>query len=108
IGSVRLVQRCNRPGLVPQPRIMTLRPRLLRAGKSAAVPQQKLREAVPGAQEIRADVLATAQEIAGRLFLLGGNMNRGEGASAIQHGELSRITAIRLDAIARPPRDQGG
>ena len=38
--------------------------------------QQKFREAMPRAQQIRADVFATAQQIARRFFLLGRNVDR--------------------------------
>ena len=50
------------------------------AGEAPAVPQEKLREPMPRAQQIGADVLATAQEIARRFFLLGRNVNGGERA----------------------------
>ena len=41
-----------------------------------------------------------------RFFLLGRNMNRGEGPRPIEHGQLAGVTPIRLDAIAGPARDQ--
>ena len=61
---------------------------------------------MPGPQQIRPDVLATAQQVARRLFLLGRHVDRGQRAGSIQHGELPGITPIGRDAIARPPRNQ--
>jgi hypothetical protein len=70
--------------------------------------QEKFREAVPGAEEIGANVFATAQQIAGGFFLLGRDVNRGERAGAIQDRELAGIAAIRFDPITGATRDQGG
>jgi len=56
IGTVRLLERGQRPRLRSQPRVVALGPRLLRPGEAAAVAEQEFREPVPGAQEIRADV----------------------------------------------------
>jgi hypothetical protein len=56
-------------------------------------------------REVGADVFATPQQIPGGFLLLGGNVNRSEGAGAIEHGELPRIASVGLDAIAGPPRD---
>ena len=55
---------------------------------------------MPSAQEIRADVFTAPEEIARGFFLVSWNMNRRQGASAIQHRELTGIAPIRLDAIA--------
>ena len=63
---------------------------------------------MPRAQQIGADVFATAQEIARGFFLLGRNVNRGEGAGAIEDGELAGIAAIGFDAIAGPTGNQRG
>ena len=68
--------------------------------------QEELREPVPRAQQIGADVLATAQQIPRGLLLLGRNVNGGQRAGAIQHRELAGIAAIGFDAIARAARDQ--
>ena len=62
---------------------------------------------MPRAEQIRADVLATAQQIAGGFFLVGRDVNRGQRAGAIQDRELRRIAAVRLDPIARAARNQG-
>ena len=61
---------------------------------------------MPGAQQIGADVFAAPQQIAGRFFLLGRNVNRRQRPGPIQHRELRGIAPIRLDPIARPPRNQ--
>lgn len=69
---------------------------------------EKGAQPVAGAQEIHANVLPTAQEIAGGLFLLGGNVNGGERAGAIEHGELTGIAPIGFNAIADVSRDERG
>ena len=68
--------------------------------------EQKFREAVSRAEQIGTDVFATAQQIAGGLFLLGGNVNGGERTGAIEHGELARIPTVGLNPIASAPRDE--
>jgi hypothetical protein len=52
------------------------------------------------AEQIRANVLATPQEIARRFFLLGWNVDRRERPGAIENGELTGVPAVRLDAVA--------
>ena len=103
---MRLVERRQRPVLRLQPLAVPLGPRLLRAGEAAAVPQQEFGQPMARAQEIRADVFATAQEIARRFFLLGRDVDRRQRAGAIEDGELARIAPIGLDPIAGPPRNQ--
>ena len=61
---------------------------------------------MPRAEQVRPNVLTTTQEIAGGFFLLSRNVNGREGAGAIQNGELARIAAVRLDAIASAPRNE--
>src|SRR5437660_8883142 len=63
---------------------------------------------MPRTQEVRADVFATAQQIAGGLFLLRRDVNRRERAGAIEDGELPGIAAVGFDAIAGPAGNQGG
>jgi hypothetical protein len=87
---------------------MALRPGLLGAGEVAAVAQEKFRDAVTGTEQIGADILTTPEQIALGFFLLGRNVDRGEGAGAREHGELTRIASIGFDAIARPPGNQRG
>ena len=58
------------------------------------------------AQQVRADVFATSQQIARGFFLLGGNVNRRQGAGAKENRELPRIPPIRLDAVAGATRNQ--
>ena len=82
-----------------------LRPRLLRPGEAAAVPQEEFREPMPRAQEIRANIFATAEQIARRFFLLGRDMNRRQRAGAIQHRELRRHRADR--SSSRSPARRG-
>ena len=65
-----------------------------------------MREPVAGPEKIRADVLAAAQEIARGLLLIGGNVNGGEGARAIEDGELPGIAPIGLNPIAGTTRNE--
>ncbi len=101
-----LVERGDRPGLRAQPDLVALRPRFLGAREATAVTEEEFREPVPGAEEIGPNVFATAEEIAGGFFLLGRNVNRRQGAGAIEHGEVAGIAAIGLDAITGPARNQ--
>ncbi len=57
------------------------------------MPQEELRQAMPGPEEIGTDVLPTAQRIPGRLVLLGRNMDGGQGAGPIQHRQLAQHPA---------------
>ena len=56
VRAVRLVERGQGPRLGAQPGLMTLRPCFLGRGEAATVTEQEFGEAVPGAQEIGADV----------------------------------------------------
>jgi len=60
IRAMGLFERGDRPALRVQPGGMACGPRLLRPGEATAVTQEKLREPVPRAQEIRANIFATA------------------------------------------------
>lgn len=71
------------------------------------MPEQELGETVFGAEQVRADVFAAAQQIANGFFLLGRNVNRCQCAGAKQHGELRGIASIRLDPVAHAAWDQG-
>ena len=44
----------------------------------------------------------------GGLFLVSGNVDRGQCASAIKHGELARTATIRRDAVAGPTANERG
>jgi len=89
-----------------EPFVMAFRPRLFRSGEAPPMAEEEVREAMAGAQQIGADVFATAEEIAHGLFLIGGDVNRGEGAGTIQHGELAGVASIRFHAIPGAARDQ--
>ena len=54
-----------------------------------------------GAQQIGADVFATAQQIAGGFLLLGRNVDGRQRPGAVQHRELAGVAAVRFDPIAR-------
>jgi hypothetical protein len=106
VGAMRLLEGRQGPALCVEPRRMTFRPRLFRGREAPAMAQQKLGEPMARAEKIRANIFATAEQIARRFFLLAGNVNRDKRTGAVQHGELARIAPIRLDAIAGAPRDQ--
>ena len=95
VRAMGLLERGDRPALRVQPGVMACGPRLLRPGEAPAVTQEKLRQPVPGAQQIRANVFATAQQIPRGLFLLAGNVNGGERARSVQHRQLARHRADR-------------
>jgi hypothetical protein len=61
-----------------------------------------MREAVPGAQQVRVDVFATPQQIPRGFLLLGGDVNGRERAGPIEDGELSGVPAVGFDSIAGP------
>src|SRR5688572_21040323 len=103
---MRLLERGNGPALRVKPVRVPFRPGPLRGGRPPPMTEEKLREPMSGAQQIRADIFPAAQEIAGGLFLFGRDVNRGERAGPIEDRELGRVAAVRLDAIAGPPRDE--
>lgn len=70
------------------------------------MPQEKFRQAMPGSQEIRADILSTAQQIARRFFLIGRDTDGGQGPGAIEDRQAAGIATIRLDAVSGATRDQ--
>ena len=59
-----------------------------------------------GAQQIGANVFATAQQIARGFFLLRRNVNGRQGAGAIEHRQLAGVAPIRFDPIARSSGNQ--
>lgn len=59
------------------------------------------------AEQIGADILAAPQQIPRRFLLLGRNVNRGQRARAIEHGQVARVTAVGLNAVTCAARDQG-
>ena len=87
---------------------MALGPGPFGRGKAAPVAEQEVRQAMPSAQEIGANIFTTAQEVARRLFLVAGNVNGGERPRPMEHRELTGIAAVGFDAIARSPGNQRG
>ena len=61
---------------------------------------------MPRSQEIGADVFAASEQVARRFFLLGWDVDRGQGAGSIQNGELRRIAPVRFDPHARAARNE--
>ena len=108
IGSVRVIQRGQRPGLRPQPRLVPLRPCVFGAGESPAMPQQKLRQAMARPQQVRSNIFTAAEQIACRFLLLGGDVNGGQGLGPIQDCQVRGVAAVRFHAIAWPSRNQRG
>lgn len=72
----------------------------------ASVPQAELRQPVPVAHPVKTRVLPSAHQIAGRLHIGQGNMDRLEQPASEQPRQLARVTAVGLDAITRPLRHQ--
>ena len=95
----------QRPPLRAQPRVVRAGPCLFGAGEATAVPQEKLRQPMPRPKQIGANVLAAAQEVPHRFFLVGGNMDARERTRAIQHGQLDGIATIGL--LIRSPARRG-
>src|SRR5688572_9527775 len=87
---------------------MTFRPRAFGGGEASSVAEEKVRQPMPGAEEIGADILAAAQQIARGFFLIARNVNRGERAGAVEDGELARIATVRFHAVAWTTRNQAG
>ena len=61
VGPMRLLKRGQRPALSLEPLGVALGPRAFGGGEATAMAQEKVREAVPGAQQIRADIFAAAK-----------------------------------------------
>src|SRR4051812_36917578 len=83
---------------------MLLRP--VRAVVAQVASQQELAETMAGTSEVLADVLASADEVAQRLFLLGGHAHERQAAGGELAGEDLRIALVGLDAVGRLARDQ--
>ena len=71
-----------------------------------SVAQTELREPVPVAHPIQPRVLTSTHQIAGRLQLPRGHMDRLEQPAREQPGQLARVTAVGLDPVTRPLRHQ--
>jgi hypothetical protein len=74
------------------------------ARQQAPVAQAELREPMPVAHPIEARVLAGADEVAGRLQLGRGDVDRLQQSAGEQAGELTRVARVGLDPVARPLR----
>ena len=68
--------------------------------------QQKFRQTVARAEQVGADVLAAAQQVADRFLLVGRHMDRRQRAGPIEDRELARVAPIGRDAVARSTRDE--
>jgi hypothetical protein len=73
----------------------------------APVPSQEFQQAMPPAEDITTDVVATTDQIAPRLLDLVGHVDGGELARAIEVDERGRVAPVRLDPPPRAPRRQG-
>ena len=80
VGAMRLLEGGQRPPLRLQPFSVPFGPGPRGQCDAATMAQEEMREAMPRAEDIGADVLATAEQIAGGLFLLAGDVNRRERA----------------------------
>ncbi len=69
------------------------------------VPAAGIRQAMPRAQEIGPDVFATPEEIARGFFLVGGDMNRRQGAA--RDTGIASCAASRRSVFTRSPARRG-
>jgi hypothetical protein len=51
--------------------------------------EEEFREPMAAAEQVGANIFAAPQQIADGFFLLGRNVNRGEGPGAIQHRQMA-------------------
>jgi hypothetical protein len=58
------------------------------------------------AHAVEPRLLAAADEIARRLALGRGDLDRREQAGRVQAGQLASVAGVGLDALARPGRDE--
>jgi hypothetical protein len=72
------------------------------------VPEQELREPVPGPHQVLTDVLAGADQVAERLLGRTGDANRMELARQQQADQVLGIAAVGLDLVARSAGDLAG
>jgi hypothetical protein len=107
IRAMRLIESGQWPRLGAKPGVMPLRPRSLRRREAAPVAEEEFREAMPRAEEIGANVFATSEQIARGFFLLGRDVDGGQRLGAIEHGQLTRIPPIGLDAITGATWNEG-
>lgn len=68
--------------------------------------QQKLRQPMARAQQVRPHIFPAAQQIARRLFLVRRHVDGGQRTRPIEHRQLGCIAAVRLDPITGASRDQ--
>jgi len=79
---------------------------LAREGDGAA--EEELRDAVTCADEVLAQVLASAGEVASGFIFLGQRLDLGEEAGAEEVSELLGVAAVGLDLLAGLAGDEGG
>ncbi len=87
---------------------MRLSPVGLRPVEADLVPQQQLRQPMPGTHQIPAQILAGANEVTQRLFLDARDRHPVQFAGRQQPDQPLGVAAIGLDAITRPARNQAG
>ena len=108
VGTVRLVERGQRPGLRPEPCPMALRPRLLGRRETLAHDAGRIWRADAARAGDPRRCLPDAQQIARRLLLIRRDVNGGQRAGAMQDRQLGRNATIGLDPIPRTTRNQRG
>jgi hypothetical protein len=96
-----------RPGLLVEPRPVSLRP-CPRRREASPLPQQEFRQPMAPPQQVRPNVFATAQEIADGFFLLGRYMHGGQCPGPGHQRRLRGIATARLHPVPRPPPHQHG
>ena len=91
--------------LGPEPRPVGLPP--VGAGAiDAAMPEEELDEPMAPANDVLANIVAAAQQVAHRFLRLVGHVDRGQLARAVEADELGRVAAIRLDPLPRAARGE--
>ena len=86
----------HREPLGPEPRPVGLPP--VGAGAiDAAMPEQELDEPMAPANDVLANIVAAAQQVAHRFLRLVRHVDRGQLARSVEADELGRVAAIRLD-----------
>ena len=68
-------------------------------GEVALAAQQERRQPVPGAHQVRAQILAAADQVAQLLLLFGGNPDQPQFARGQQPRQPDRVALVGLDAV---------
>ena len=81
------------------------RPAAARPGEVALAAQQERRQPMPGAHQVRAQVLAAADQVTQLLLLLAGDPHQPQIAGREQPRQADRVALVGLDPVARAALD---